>query len=453
MIKVFSNLYVGQRPSCTEKSVPLGFAAPYENNAACKKRQQTIQNWAGAGAVFKVIENVPREGFKITDDIKRHGYFGSGDVVFRVEDPDGFELEIQSQNLMAIIANADILKGGVIQGKCCWGREGARNILLHESSEEYKSAFQRAETIVPIRDGINIGDTVVMMDGVCATYLGRYWAYGYTKAASSVHGVKTTDAHEIKLDKPKPKQFYFFQQTNGGYIAARRELKILKKLADGNLDQQNAIDLINSETIYFAQRGNIEYVLVSASPNEKTKFEFVPVPKDDIAKVNLSNFHGEITSTFYTLNKQLLGYVFYKQDGAYYVLTRLFIKQAPFRCQIPLFKEISTPLTDVVTFVWGATVSDRMWGTYPPNTNWYINGVPRAQFSEAVKEIYLDAAKDGYVQPHFATDFYTIDANVGASDHEKTQNTFAQFREKIKKVQSVLNEQDDSMYCLKFQFA
>lgn len=165
-MKVFSQLFVGIRPKSRPEDVPLAFATPYEGNAACKKRQETVINWLGGRQerIIKngrytdeyvprelntpILDNVPREGFKITDDVKRV-YWGGGNVVWRVEDPYGFELEIQSQNLMAIIQCAGIAPGGQILGKCLWGRSGKDNILLHETSEEYKNAVKAAETVKP----------------------------------------------------------------------------------------------------------------------------------------------------------------------------------------------------------------------------------------------------------------------------------------------------------------
>ncbi len=184
-MKVFSKLYVGFRP---QKGVPLGFATPYEENAAGRKRQATVDNWSGSGGTWdegvyvpnpklpvKIIDNEPEPGFKITDDVKRV-YWGGGNVVWRVEDPRGFELEIQSQNLMALIQSAGIQEGGVIPGKCVWGRSEGINILLHETSDEYKAAFKAAETLkAPKKLGKKdrrVGGLYTRADGTLAIYLG-----------------------------------------------------------------------------------------------------------------------------------------------------------------------------------------------------------------------------------------------------------------------------------------
>lgn len=200
-MKVFSRLFVGVQ-SRSGKDVPLAFATPYEENAAGRKRQETVMNWLGGAFEYvtdpatgryksdgnggierqpatrdtRIIENVPAEGFKITDDIKRV-YWGGGNVVWRIEDPRGFELEIQSSNLMAIIQVAGLEQGGRIPGKCVWGRSGGDNILLHETSEEYKDSIKAAETLkAPKQVGKaarQVGGVYRLVDGTCAIFLGK----------------------------------------------------------------------------------------------------------------------------------------------------------------------------------------------------------------------------------------------------------------------------------------
>jgi hypothetical protein len=186
-MKVFSQLYVGMHTVLT--GIPLGFATPYEENAAGRKRQETVNKWLGEYSYdylnsvrvknkvnTKIIENTPAPGFKITDDVKRV-YWGGGNVVWRVEDPRGFELEIQSNNLMAMIQSCGIEEGGLIPGNCVWGRSGGDNILLHETSDEYKDAVKAAETLkAPKQVGKasrQIGALYRRVDGSLGIYLGK----------------------------------------------------------------------------------------------------------------------------------------------------------------------------------------------------------------------------------------------------------------------------------------
>ena len=174
-MKVFSQLYVGVRKAAS--GTPLGFATPFEDNTAGRKRQETVRNWVGGtepDIAYK--NNVPAPGFKITDDVKRV-YWGGGNVVWRVEDPRGFELEIQSNNLMAIIQSCGIQEGGLIPGNCVWGRSGGDNILLHETSDEYKDAVKAAETLkAPKQVGKakrKVGALYRCANGSLGIYLGK----------------------------------------------------------------------------------------------------------------------------------------------------------------------------------------------------------------------------------------------------------------------------------------
>jgi len=101
-------------------------------------------------------------------------------VLWRIADPRGFELEISSENFARIIDCATIEKG-VIVGKCVWGRDGSKNILLPESSDVYQDAVKRTaevNTKISLLD-VQVGDTVGILtkDGkdLSGQYLGKYF--------------------------------------------------------------------------------------------------------------------------------------------------------------------------------------------------------------------------------------------------------------------------------------
>lgn len=168
IIKFFDELYVGfqYRGKVTDGQLAelnkfLGFITPYEDNSAGEKRRTTVNTWAQkkvsyyAGAqdangrsitseipmpaeyLPHTIKNELLEGFRITDDVKRTGWNG-GNVVWRIWDPRGFELEISSSNLANIIDSVGIAAEGKIVGRCAWGRVGSNNVLIPENSDVYK---------------------------------------------------------------------------------------------------------------------------------------------------------------------------------------------------------------------------------------------------------------------------------------------------------------------------
>ena len=235
-MKVFSKLFVGIKNNVGDY-VPLAFATPYEENAAGKKRQETVMSWLGGEYVnvvengqyvyenghpkrkkvernTKIFDNVPRSGFKITDDVKRV-YWGGGNVVWRVFDPYGYELEIQSNNLMALIQSCGVEVGGLIPGNCVWGRDGGVNILLHESSEEYKNAIKAAETLkpnkkIPMKDRI-VGGKYTLQTGEQGIYLGKVWVWvesnHKTFGPNKIYKTKVYTSDDFIFNIKEPEQY------------------------------------------------------------------------------------------------------------------------------------------------------------------------------------------------------------------------------------------------------
>lgn len=180
MIKIPEKHYVGLRTQSDSK-LPLAFATPYEDNAAFRKRQETVDRWTKdtyrnqKHLPTRIVDNELVEGFRIAEDIRRV-YWGGGNVVWRIEDPRGYELEIPSSNLARILDCTTVVNG-VIQGKCIWGREGAQNLLLPENSEPYKEATvntARSKLSVSTKE-IAAGDTVLLKDGSEMLFLGLYY--------------------------------------------------------------------------------------------------------------------------------------------------------------------------------------------------------------------------------------------------------------------------------------
>jgi hypothetical protein len=255
-IKVFPQLYVGlkaqfhydhatkQRTQLTN----LGFATPYEDNAAFRKRKATVDDWARPGSDYDyvsrtstprkkiepiTVDNVPVSGFKITDEIRRV-YWGGGNVVWRVEDPRGFELEMSSQNLMAIIQTVGLQAGGEIPGKCVWARDGANNVLLHESTEEFKTAFQVGKTASPLGTKLRpelIGCKASFKGGYVGTYLGAGSCFTWNG-----YDERTTFRHEYQ---------HFFLDDDNKSLTTYRDPKPLLIEKSRELTDDEALKLIN----------------------------------------------------------------------------------------------------------------------------------------------------------------------------------------------------------------
>ena len=214
-ITVYDKLYVTveHRPDAKSDTGHLGFSSPYTKDAAFHRRKDTQDQWAygrgtnwviddedqitsGEGHTSKVdmialfvtqaypriVVNEPREGFEIAKSVRRYGYRGPGNVLWRITDPAGYDLEISSENFASIVDHC-VLEQGVIKGRCVWGRDGSKNVLLPEGSEPYDKALKftkQKKNSVSLKD-VKLGDTVEILNkgmiGIPFTYLGKMFIH------------------------------------------------------------------------------------------------------------------------------------------------------------------------------------------------------------------------------------------------------------------------------------
>lgn len=334
-LKVFSELFVGTKPQ--GEGEKLGFMAPHEMNAAGRKRQTTIRNWMRSypwpvplddiSANELILKNEPISGFKITDDVKRV-YYGGGNVVFRVQDPRGFELEIQSQNLMTIINVAGLLKGGEIPGKCVWGRDGAQNILVHETSEEFKNAQHAAETIKPLtgiaKSSYKPGDTVQLTNGDTVTYLGRFW-FTSVQERPTLSGVtlNTPEGYELiqsEFALTQPEQFYVVQLPND-FIRVYKDLKVSAVVEQDlkGLDVDDALAIVNAA----CRRCNVNFAssayhaklrFASANKEYRPKFVVTELSAEELQNVTERFSRKKVDPTVWASGAIVYPYLFMLND-------------------------------------------------------------------------------------------------------------------------------------------
>ena len=353
-IKVFSELFVGIQKS-SRGVIPLGFATPYEDNAAGRKRQETVRNWLGYNRAkiddnqIKIIKNTPREGFKITDEVKRV-YWGGGNVVWRVEDPDGFELEIQSQNLMAIIQIAGVQKNGLIPGKCLWGRDAGSNILLHEESEEFKTAILAAETIKKpnalSKNALVIGNSYNLPNGAVGRYLGKWWIAGSEKQKSTettgyYRGdnrtfITTQDLDdkqfaELRYSINEVKSFgQFYAVQFGDNTVFYKSVNLVQLVKENPITEAAAEKIIKSNTKTFAAAGeaNSARTILGVSKTEfkKPKFVYEEVHSNFLTDLfkKLGKFEWTYRKSFidhFTAYEKVVAYL--DSDGSMYCTSRV----------------------------------------------------------------------------------------------------------------------------------
>lgn len=214
-IKLFDSWYLGKR-SQGQEAVPLGFLTPGGTDSAAKNRKKTVVEWTlgGYGSVqvaippeddFKASE--PISGFSLSRSIRRSSSWNGGNVVWRIEDPRGFELEISSENLGQIMSCSTVVNGE-FHGKMVWARESGKNILVPVNSEVYKKAIEDTAVATSKTTGISkipVGTWVTLKNGVRAQYAGKFFLvertctsdpYGY-EATKFRYGIKLTETHVL----------------------------------------------------------------------------------------------------------------------------------------------------------------------------------------------------------------------------------------------------------------
>lgn len=353
-IKIFSQLYVGLQDQGKEKP-KLGFATPLEKGAAFEKRKNTVDNWARvtrydyekkqylpATLETTTVENTLREGFTITDDIKRV-YWGGGNVVWRVLDPYGYELEIPSANLMAIIQVSGIGEGGKIPGKCCWGRDGASNILLHEKSDVYVNAIKNAEDIKKAKElhakDREVGAKYLMQSGDEGTYLGKFY----------VHSLKTVkfkpgdsyrdreyDHYEVSVTAPSGRssvgKMYTYEISDDGLFDAvlvyddrvhfYRKAPFISRADGVALTSRKIKKIMDTGNYTFAASGK-HNPIIHVSSTKPAKLVFVERPMSDKtfnevlakAKDSVKNAHWGFSHLFHCYKSLPRGFTMGADEG------------------------------------------------------------------------------------------------------------------------------------------
>jgi len=168
-----------------KQECPLAFITPGGDDTAALNRIATVHNWAGGyswekskNAGFETIDNPALTGFKITEDIRR---WSTSNVVWRIVDPRGFQLEISSGNMAYLMAETVINKG-VIEDELQWVRNNAQNFLLPTNSEEHKKYTQNTTILnstLKVSD-ISVGDYIMTGNSVKGMYLGGYHILTFT---------------------------------------------------------------------------------------------------------------------------------------------------------------------------------------------------------------------------------------------------------------------------------
>jgi len=306
-IVVPEKIYIGyqERTWDEDKPIKLGFATYLEDNKAFEKRKVTIEGWSQPyteeqikegdadwnpdknswwqkrkierpDLVSEILDNDARSGFKLSREVRRSSGWGGGNVLWRIEDPRGFELEISSAN-MASILDCVTMINGEIQTPCRWGWNktgGSRVVLLPKDSEPYKEALNDTEihnSTVKWKD-VNIGDEVKLKNGTVGTYLGyhHYVSTKWCEVSERAHHSQT-----VKEWQKSSRRTHFFKLTDTSkvYIMSSPKVAIISKPIETALTPEQGAKMINEALQAYA-------VIESASYNSDIIFVSPNVIKD-----------------------------------------------------------------------------------------------------------------------------------------------------------------------------
>ncbi len=211
----------------TTSDCPLAFITPYGTDKAAINRMETVDSWCGNyqkknPGRTEVIKNVPMHGFKIAKEVRR---WSTSNVVWRIEDPRGFQLEISSGN-MAYLISETIVDKGVFMSELIWCRDGKDNFLLPVGSEEHKKYTLNTTALtakLSLRD-INIGDHIHDVTGTDGIYLGGY----YQVVFEHYHYGAGDQDKFLRL-----KRAYFVKDVETGDISIKSNFKGLSLIKKG----------------------------------------------------------------------------------------------------------------------------------------------------------------------------------------------------------------------------
>lgn len=130
--KIPETLRVSVRDSkCnSDDDFPLGYVCDGGDNSQNRKTWASADNWAGNKNSIITADNTPVAGVKISKSVRRTGgWTSSGNVVWQIVDPRGWECQIQSGNFARIISES-VIENGVIKADCYYAKDGGTLILV-----------------------------------------------------------------------------------------------------------------------------------------------------------------------------------------------------------------------------------------------------------------------------------------------------------------------------------
>lgn len=284
-ITIPSDMYLGT--IYRENSVPLGFLTPDGTDSAALKRKSTVDTWISRNEVYEsknkvhktTVKNELLSGFRLTKSTRR---WATSNVVWRVVDPRGFEIEISSENLMTLIKDTTIINGEIL-GRLIYGRMGAGNILLHEHSEEYVDAQKLTEVVkgnISIKD-VKPGYVVSLYNGLVAEYMGAFYSMHPDRSKNNSITFTFSRKKGHLFVKREEKKIYYYASPKIGKINSNKNEKTLSETLTELNNYINDSWIIESNSFYT--------LLGFASVNKGITLEYEEISEEKFFSYNAAN--------------------------------------------------------------------------------------------------------------------------------------------------------------------
>lgn len=154
----------------------------YYDTAGKIRKEKSWKSWIDDKIPVEEHENTPMEGFTLNRDVKRYSgdWFSSKRTLIRVHDPRGFEFEVTTENLIAILMHTDCSKRSLI-GQFVYAWSGQDLVLLPTNSEEYQAAVNYTAGLakkVKAKELVNGVEYKTKRDGN-VIYMGKFNIYTF----------------------------------------------------------------------------------------------------------------------------------------------------------------------------------------------------------------------------------------------------------------------------------
>jgi hypothetical protein len=170
--------YIGLAVS-KQHQLPIAIITPWGKDATSVKRMKTVDSTVKTfpkSLPAITVDNQSMIGFRFTPIVRRSQYGGSDK--WMIEDPRGFFVEIDSDNVAELMITGSV-ENGQILSSCIWARASGKNVLLCVDGDRHLEAIAAQDeelsekTSSDILKNLGVGQVVIMNNGNESTYLGK----------------------------------------------------------------------------------------------------------------------------------------------------------------------------------------------------------------------------------------------------------------------------------------